>query len=743
MIHREKKYVSRKKSFIEFINTTQQLKIPIYQRKYSWDKKQCDQLFKDIEEVGQTGTDTHFMGSIVYQKTEIPMRNLTIIDGQQRITTLSLLIGALAKFLIQTPENEENIEITGKNMVNLYLLNNGYHGDDKYELLLTDDDNSTYRKIIDNILDEEEFSFTEEDKKSRLYKTFEFFSLFINQDNYLHIWNGLRQLILVGIQLDNEFPQAIFESLNSKGKNLDSADLIRNFLLMNLTPEEQKHIYDTYWHEVESIFEDSNESFDVFIKYYLNVKYKDAVGGNIYDAFKDFTTDFKNKINGDEEGEITFEIIEKLVKDVYKYWNYYIKIVFGKETNPRLNKAFKTLNLLPYTIVRPLMLDLYDDYKKDKLGLEEFVEIIDFTESYMFRRSICNLDSQSLKGFFSKMYTKLNKEEYLESYKYILNTKTGKSNMPKDDIFEKCFKEEDVFHSNIKLYVFLKLIHHISGEIVHLDECTIEHIMPQSADSSEEWHEELGLDKWERVYNTYLDTIGNLTLIESIINSKLGNKLFKEKRDIGYDNSSIILNHYFKDNNIEHWTETEIEDRRDYLYEQAKEIWKYPIVSDETKQKYAKKTKEPTLDDFIQRPPENNNLRYWKECKLTIDRDYEEFHSRTPTTTNKYVLSIGTSSAQIELTINSYNNEVKCILRVYEDELFMYLFEQEDEIRSQFEEQLSWDSFSRSHIIAVITTFDLEKEWDWDEYIRWQLETAKKLNDIFNSKLEEYQNEER
>lgn len=729
------------KTFIEFINQIQQLKIPIYQRKYSWEKKQCDQLLKDIIKIGKTQNENHFMGSIVYQKNDFPMLTLTIIDGQQRITSLSLLMGALAKFLVQNPENQEKIKITGENIVNLYLLNQGYNGDEKYELRLTDDDNSTYRKIIDNILDEDEFKFKENDKKSRLYKTFEFFSLNITEDNFEFIWNGIRQLTLSCIQLEHEFPQAIFESLNSTGKGLNSTDLIRNFLLMNLSPDEQKHIYNTYWHEVESIFADSKESFDVFIKYYLNVQYKDSVGGNIYDAFKDFTFDYNEK-NSDNE-DISYEIIEKLVKDVYKYWNYYLKIVFDKETNPKLRKSFKTLNQLPYTIVRPFMLNLYEDFEEGKLGPEEFIEIIDYTESYMFRRSICNLDSQSLKGFFSKMYTNLNKEDYLESYKYILKTKTGKSMMPGDDDFEKYFKNEDIYHSNIKEYVLLKLIYFDSSETINLDECTIEHIMPQNTNLSREWQEELGLDDWQRVHETYLHTIGNLTLVESSINSKLGDRLIMEKREEGYDKSNIALNKYFSDNNIEHWNEDEIKKRRNYLFKKAKEIWVYPEISDQTKQNYDNKPKEQPLDEYKQKDRENNNLRYWKECKLIIDRDYKKYFTpRTPKPKNNYIISIGTSSAQIELTRNSNNNEVKSQLRVYDYELFMYLYEQSAEIESQFEDKLVWDTFEKSYTISIITTsFDLEDDWTWDESIKWQLDTAKMLYDLFNSKMEEYNNE--
>lgn len=722
-------------TFMNFIGQNQQLKIPIYQRKYSWEKKQCDQMLKDIEEIGKTENKTHFMGSIVYQSSGNLMPVHTIIDGQQRITTLSLLLAAFVDFLNLDNRYEEEIEITSKKIVNKYLLNIDEEGENFYELQLTEDDNNIYIKIIRNLLVDEKHQFSEEDKKSRLYKTYEFFSNRINEENYKYIWKGILQLTLVCIILENEFPQSIFESLNSTGKGLESTDLIRNFLLMNLTSTQQNTIYNPYWHDIESLFEDSKESFDVFIKYYLNVKYNNAVGGNIYEAFKAFRKNYDDLEN--------FEAIEKIVNDVNTYKNYYRFIVFDKEDNPKLRKSFKSLNQLPYTIVRPFMMQLYHDYKNHHLDLEEFIEIINYTESYMFRRSICNLDSQSLKGFFAKMYINLDHDDYLESYKYILKTKTGKSKMPTDEDFEKYFKTEDVYHSNINKYVLLKLTNFNSTETTNIDECNIEHIMPQNTNLSKEWQEELGIDDWETVHETYLHTIGNLTLTGS--NSKLGDKTFIEKRtmDNGYDDSTINLNQYFQDNDITHWNKEEIIKRSDALFEEALKIWQYPEISDETKEKYDNYTIETKLDDFDIKPKEeeNDNFRYWTECRDIINgnpTEYPDFNPRTPKSHNSYIISIGTTSAQIELSINSINNESKSQLRVFDEELFKFLYDQKTEIETELNTELTWKGFQKSFLISLSKTFDLKDDWTWNDSIKWQLETAKKLNTSFKKWHEIY-----
>ena len=670
----------------------QQFQIPIYQRRYSWAKKQCEQLFEDIITIGKHENETHFMGTIVYESCSTPLLRLTIIDGQQRITTLSLLLGALAKFLIQNREYEEPLGIEGTRIVNQFLLNTSETGEDKYKLRLTDDDNSTYKKIIDTLLSGTEFKFHENDIKSKLYKTFDYFSDNITEDNYEHIWKGINNLTLVTIELETETPQAIFERLNSTGQGLNATDLIRNYLLMDLKQKEKKEIYNTYWHEIESVFDDNQKDFELFIKYYLNVKYKNAISKDTYREFKNF-----------KEQQYANKKVKTLVKDIHKYWGYYIKIAYGEEENKNLKKAFESLNQLPYTIVRPFIMELYDDYVHGNLKEDEFIEIINYTESYLFRRAICGRDSQSLKGFFAKMHNKLehiklDEGNYLEPYKYQLYISSGNSSMPTNEEFNREFPIVDIYHKkNVNKYSLLKLTNYDSTELTKIEECNIEHVMPQNTNLSKAWQEELG-PNWEEIHKTYLHTIGNLTLTGS--NSKLGDKTFQEKKTMqnGYNDSTINLNKYFRD--IEHWTE---------------EIYR-PKVN------------------------KNDNYKYWSDCKHIIEKNYD-FNPRTPNSSNRYILKINTSKAHIQLSINFGDNEVKSQLYIPKDKkLFEYLYAQRDEIESELSMELNWECSKNKQLstISVVKTFDLENDWNWNESINWQLTMAEKLQKTFYPKIKQF-----
>ena len=718
--------------FIKLLRNNQLFEIPIYQRKYSWDKKQCNQLFDDIEKIGKTDK-THFMGPIVF-RIGSDTDHLIIIDGQQRMTTLSLLLASIANFLIKNSEYEEILNTTVKKVVNKYLLNVEEDGDYKYKLHLTDDDNIIYRKIIDSITSNNELIINEKEKNNKVYGIFDHYSRKLKEENIENIWKGIEKLTLVKIRLEEEPPQVIFESLNSTGKTLEDTDLIRNFLLMDLKPNQQKHIYYTYWHQIEKVFDEAKlnnkkEKFEGFISAYLNIVYKNAVSTKIYDEFR--------------QAAARFDTIEELVQDITKYWKFYEKIVFEKETNQKLLKSFKSLNLLPYKTMRPFIMRLYEDYEKGSLPLDDFIEIINLTESYMFRRSICNLDSQSLKGFFSRMYFSLDKDDYLEHYRYKLNTASGKKNMPNNEDFEKYFTSEDIFNSNIKYYVLLKLNDFGRDEITDIKNCTVEHIMPQNTNLSKEWQEELGID-WKRVHDTYLHTIGNLTLTAS--NSKLGDKTFKEKKEMplyGYNASQLNINKYLK--NINKWDEDEIINRGNYLYNLAQEIWQFPEISSETKDKYDNMIIEPDEDEpeIQQSRTVNDNYLYWSECNDIIMENqdkYENFKIKEPKSTNRYIFRIGTQDAYIQLSIKIDDGEVKSQLYIQNKSLFKYLYDQRDEIESELNKELIWESpeKQKSSTISLKKTFDLSDGWEYKNSITWQLDTAEELRKTFLGRIERF-----
>lgn len=565
-----------KQNLLNFLGQNQQLSIPIYQRKYSWTDKECKQLFEDILNVGASDNQTnHFIGSIVYmnQKAHIasPINKLMIIDGQQRITTISLLVSALSNFLFKNPN--ENI-MNPYNLINYYLINDKEIGEIRYKLILTGKDKSTLIKIIDNLTQEDKLDFGKNDSV-RVKENYEYFQKRINEENAELIYQGLSKLLIIFVALEHNVdnPQLIFESLNSTGLELNQADLIRNYVLMGLEPEEQEKLYNTYWKKIEETFEKVHSwYFDKFIRDYLIIKTdRIPVFKNIYTDFKKYSRDYKD--------------IEYLVKEVFKFSEYFSCIAFGKEDNKNLKKALDSLSSMGYEVTYPFILALYKDYKDGELKEDEFIEMINYTESYLLRRLICNIPTTSLNKTFARMYNEIDKENYLESYQVALVTKKNYQRMPDNREFGRNFRERDIYNlkAKNKEYIFDKLENWNSKERTPVEAYTIEHIMPQNANLSQEWKEALGPD-YKEIQKNYLHTIGNLTLTG--YNSELSDKSFQDKRDIegGFKQSAIRLNIYLQD--LETWNESEIKKRALHLSNEAYKIWKYPQVSKSTIEKY-------------------------------------------------------------------------------------------------------------------------------------------------------------
>ena len=552
-----------KVNLLYFLSQNQQLSIPIYQRKYSWTIKECKQLLEDILRVGASDEPNHFIGSIVYlnQKGHIasPINKLMIIDGQQRITTLTLLISAIVDFLFLNPD--EKI-MSPKNLINYYLLNDLENGETRYKLILTQDDRDTLIKIVDYLNIDDRIPFDEDDS-IRIKENYEFFKKEIDEENIDILFNGLNKLVIIFVALEHNVdnPQLIFESLNSTGLELSQADLIRNFILMGLLPEDQRKLYNDYWHKIEILFEKNDGNFDKFIRDYLTVKTdKVPVFRNIYSDFKKYS----RLIN-----------VNDLVKDIYNYSLYFKAIAFGGEENPKLKESLDSLRSMGYDVTDPFMLHLYRDYKEGKLSTDDFCQIIVYTESYLLRRLICSIPTPSLNKTFAGMYAQLDTSDYLNSYKEVLLAKDNYQRMPDNREFAANFRLRDIYNlrSKNRDYIFDKFENWGSKEKTNIHNYTIEHIMPQNPDLSQEWKDALG-ENWKEIQKTYLHTIGNLTLTG--YNSVLSDKFFTEKRDIegGFKLSAIRLNVILQD--LETWNEKEIKKRTERLIDKAKMIWPYP-----------------------------------------------------------------------------------------------------------------------------------------------------------------------
>ncbi|GAA8781196.1 DUF262 and DUF1524 domain-containing protein [Helicobacter pylori] len=554
-------------TLLKFIEDNQknQLVIPIYQRVYSWEKEQCKQLWDDIIKIGGNDKmDGHFIGSILYVLDGITHSDntLLIIDGQQRLTTITLLLTAL--------RNHLSDEVKRKEIEDHYLINSDKDGDKKFRLILSESDRDTLLSLIDK--DRRKPS----EPSLKIVENFKLFEEWIrkNTDKLETIFKGLEKLMIVEIALEKgkDDPQLIFESMNSKGMELTQTDLIRNYIIMETEVEKQEGFYNKYWRAMEEDFKQNKKWFDRFVRHYLTIKTREIPNiSKVYVALKDYRQ--KEGIG-----------IEDLLKDLQKYCGYFCRIVFKKESDKDLNKALGFLVDLEMDVIYPLLLELYSDYSDGVLSQKDFISIIYLIESYLVRRAVCGLGTNSLNKVFPSFTKHIQKDEYFKSLEAHFGSLTEKQRFPNNDEFKKLFITIDFYKFQKNRYFFERLENFDRKERVYTHEYTKEHIMPQTL--TEEWEKDLG-ENFQEIHDKYLHTIGNLTLTG--YNTECSNKSFQEKQGMekGFKNSPLRLNQSLRD--LESFGEEEIKKRANDLADLALKIWTYPKLDAETLEKYKPK----------------------------------------------------------------------------------------------------------------------------------------------------------
>ncbi len=366
-------------------NQNNQFVIPIYQRLYSWKKEQCEQLWDDIIKIG--GNDKmngHFIGSILYVLDgNTPSSPLLIIDGQQRLTTITLLLIALRN---HSSDEVKILEKFSREKIENYLINSNKDGDKKFRLILSESDKDTLLFLIDKNKRKPS------EPSVKIMENFKLFEEWIrkNTDKLEAIFKGLDKLMIVWIALKKgkDDPQLIFESMNSKGIELTQADLIRNYIIMEIEVEKKEDFYNQYWRAMEEDFKQNETLFNRFVRHYLTIKTgKIPNEKRVHEAFKDYQQKERVKI-------------ENLLKDLQKYCGYFCQIAFKKEADKDLNKALSFLVDLEMDVIYPLLLELYSDYKDGVLSKQDFIPIIYLIESYICRRAVCGLGTNSLNKIF-------------------------------------------------------------------------------------------------------------------------------------------------------------------------------------------------------------------------------------------------------------------------------------------------------------------------------------------------------
>ena len=562
---------------LDFLRKSPQFVIPIYQRSYSWEEKECRQLWDDILRTGLNNeVSAYFIGSIVYVEKGLfhvmSPSPLLVIDGQQRLTTVSLLIEALARRLGDT---EPLDGFSARKLRHYYLLNSLEDGERKYKLVLSQTDKGSVMALLDQQPKPKEHSI-------RVEANFEFFKQRVAEakDDLVAVCKGLAKLVIVDISLsrDQDNPQLIFESLNSTGRELSQADLIRNFILMGLEPQLQTRLYEQYWRPMEVDFgqEAYATHFDAFMRHYLTVKTGDIPNvREVYEAFKQYARSPKSAG------------IEALVADIRIFAGFYCAIALGAEQDSDLKVAFHDLRDLKVDVAFPLLLELYHDYDAQVLSKHELLQAVRLVESYVFRRVVCSIPTNSMNKTFATFGRALKKDRYLESIQAHFLLLPSYRRFPDDEEFKRELQLKDLYNFRSRSYWLRRLENYRRKEPVLVDEYTIEHILPQNENLSAQWISDLG-PEWLRIQKTYLHTLGNLTLTG--YNSEYSDRPFAKKRDMpgGFAESPLRVNHGL--GTLQHWNEEVIRQRAERLAAQAVHVWCAPQVEPAVLEAYQSKT---------------------------------------------------------------------------------------------------------------------------------------------------------
>lgn len=573
---------------LDFLKKSPQFVIPIYQRTYSWTEKECRQLWDDIVRCGSSDKITvHFVGSIVYVESGLSQVThqapLLVIDGQQRLATVSLLLAALAKAVA---EGEPLDGFSQRKIKNYYLLNPEESGERHFKLLLSQTDKASLTAIAGD-------SEKPQHPSLRITENFELFEKWIREGKVklATLCMGLAKLVVVDIALtrDQDNPQLIFESMNSTGKELSQADLIRNFVLMGLEPVLQTRLYEQFWRPMELDFgqEAYGTHFDGFMRHYLTVRMGEIPNINaVYDAFKSHA-----RISGasfpDDKSHI-----ESLIREIRDYARHYCAMALGEEPDVDLKLAFQDLRELKVDVAYPFLLELYHDYKADVLSKAELLASVRLVEAYVFRRAICAIPTNSMNKTFATLTKALKKHRYLESIQAHLLGLLSYRRFPTDAEFRRVLQTRDLYNFRSRSYLLRRLENDGRKERVPVDEYTIEHIMPQNENLSPQWREALGAD-WQDVQQTWLHTLGNLTL--TAYNSDYSDRSFTDKRDMpdapgkGLKQSPLKLNQGL--GMLESWNEDTIKARAGKLADLSLGVWSSPELPQDILDAYRPKAR--------------------------------------------------------------------------------------------------------------------------------------------------------
>ena len=560
------------RAFTTLIQGTKQFVIPVFQRDYSWTPEQCEQLWTDVLRAGDTDAGSpHFMGSIVYVSAGLPAAAFSswmVIDGQQRLTTLTLLLIALRDHIYNTDWVGGEDSPTEAKIDEYFLKNRLELGSKRYKLALRGHDDATLTLLVAGEYPEGPAS------SQPIMDAYDWFMerLRTESDPDLidRVYRGIGRLEIVEVTLDHsDHPQLVFESLNSTGKALDQSDLIRNYILMGLDESEQTRLYERYWSRMEGLFRDANRVPDFFLRDYIVLKtlppkpsaVSQPRADRIYDEFKEF----RRKHPQD---------LEELLQEMVQFAGYYLDLVEPRAEQNPLFDAMRHVRSTSTTTHAVLGMKLYSCHKRPEptLSQAEFEEALRLIESYVVRRAVLGLQNRSYWDVFTDIARSIDEANPLQSMKVAFARRPTHLALPHDDAFKREVQECNLYDKKgVCWHILARLENDRQEEPSPLKKLTIEHIMPQSVDEVPEWRKMLG----EETHEVWLDRLGNLTLTAYAYNSAMSNLPFAVKKTLpgGFEQSAVRLNKYVREQ--EHWTELQMRERGELLAHRALEIWPY------------------------------------------------------------------------------------------------------------------------------------------------------------------------
>ena len=554
-----------KKAFSEFMKFPDtQFVIPIYQRNYAWEKSHCAQLFEDVLSAAEA--DDHFVGSIVdvIERTDSTQR-LVIIDGQQRVTTVSLIYLAVANALLDQNERQK--------ILKQFLINEYNAEEERLKLRPTANNGDAYRHLINK--GDSEYS-----DYSRVVENYRFFAARVNAGNVKQVQKGLDKLKIVEIRLEPRLDDAqkIFESMNSTGLDLSDADLIRNYILMNLPEKEQNRVFESYWRRIEESarFRALNKDrVSDFVRHYLTLKHRELP------AMRQVYRIFKKKHANNYSGEKISPEMEATLAEMSKFSGYFQKILNPEdESHPEIRRHLENLRRLEVGVCHPFLLEVYRDYADNKIDSNIFINVLELIQSYVWRRFIVGLSTQGMNKTFISLYRDIEDVEakgYLAAAESAFTKRRGAQRLPSNDEVFAGLNTSDVYNirANNRNYFLERLENDGNNEPIDIEnsDITVEHIFPQNCS---QWH--LSADE-EAAMKKRIHTIANLALSGN--NSALGNKSFLEKRDMnqggkkqGYRFSKCLLTRQLA--GYDKWEIAEMDLRLESIKRRFVEIWRYP-----------------------------------------------------------------------------------------------------------------------------------------------------------------------